>query len=270
MRFPAKFFAVLRIAWMERLAYRTNFILEVASGIFSAVVLVLLWMAIYRFAPGPRIGGYSLPEMVTYLLGAGLAGSFILTTATNHESSESIRDGRLSLLLIQPLSPYWMWFARDLAGKAFYLAIGLLGYAAIAASFNGFLIPPASGLHLALFAAALGLAAVLQFLLFQAASLLAFWMENTFGLRFTLRVVLEVAGGALIPLALFPPAVQATFLALPFHYLFDLPMRIYLGKATPGAALAAFTAEMAWIAGLALANRLIWTAGLARYSSMGD
>ncbi len=270
MRFLAKFAAVVRIAWMERLAYRTNFFLEVSSGILSAVVVVLLWMAVYRSSPGTRIGGYSLPEMVTYLLGAGLAGSFILTTAANHETSESIRDGRLSLLLVQPLSPYWVWCARDLAGKAFYLAIGLAGYAAIAACFRGYLVPPASGLHAALFAASLGLASVLQFILFQGASLLAFWMENTFGVRFTLRVVLEVAGGALIPISLFPGAVQAVFLALPFHCLFDLPLRIYLGKTTPAAALGSFSVEAAWIAGLALANRLLWKAGMARYASMGD
>ena len=47
-------------------------------------------------------------------------------------------------------------------------------------------------------------------------------------------------------------------------------MRIYLGKATPGAALASFSVEAAWIAGLALANRFLWKAGLARFASMGD
>jgi len=38
--------------------------------------------------------------MVTYLLGAGLINSFILTTAENPETSQSIQDGTLSRLLI--------------------------------------------------------------------------------------------------------------------------------------------------------------------------
>ena len=270
MRSVAKAAAVFRIAWMERLAFRVNFVLEVASGILSAVIVVLVWMAVYRAAPRPLIGGYSLPEMVTYILGAGLVGSFILSTATNHETSASIQDGRLSLLLVQPLSPYWVWCARDLAGKAFYLATGLAGYAVVAVFFRDLLVPPASALHLLLFTASLALATILQFLLFQGASLLAFWMENTFGVRFTLRVVLEVAGGALIPVTLFPPALQAIFLALPFPSMIYLPMRIYLGKAVPGEVLADFAVEVAWIAGFAALNRALWKRGMLRYASMGD
>ena len=53
-------------------------------------------MAIYRYSGRDVIGGYSLAEMVTYLLGAGLINSFILTTAENPETSQSIQDGTLS------------------------------------------------------------------------------------------------------------------------------------------------------------------------------
>jgi ABC-type uncharacterized transport system permease subunit len=45
-----KYFFVLKLVWMERLAYRVNFFMEVLSGILSSLIVVFLWMAIYRSA----------------------------------------------------------------------------------------------------------------------------------------------------------------------------------------------------------------------------
>jgi len=102
------------------MVYRVNFFLEILSGILSSLIVVFLWMAIYRYSGRDVIGGYSLAEMVTHLLGAGLINSFILTTAENPETSQSIQDGTLSRLLIQPINPYGIWLVRDLGSKAFY------------------------------------------------------------------------------------------------------------------------------------------------------
>lgn len=123
-----KFWSVFRLVWIEQLVYRVNFCLEVLSGILSSLIVVFLWMAIYQHAGQEVIGGYSVGEMVTYLLGAGLINSLILTTAENPETSQSIQDGALSMLLIQPISPYEIWFFRDLGSKAFYFLLGLSGY----------------------------------------------------------------------------------------------------------------------------------------------
>jgi len=110
------------------MVYRLNFFMDVLSGILSSLIVVFLWIAIYKSAGRGVIGGYSIEEMVPYILGGGLINSFILTTAENSETSQSIQDGNLSFLLIKPLSPYGVWMARDLGSKAFLLSLGLVGY----------------------------------------------------------------------------------------------------------------------------------------------
>jgi ABC-type uncharacterized transport system permease subunit len=45
-----KFWFVFKLTWMERLAYRVNFFMEVASGILSSLIVIFLGMAIYRSA----------------------------------------------------------------------------------------------------------------------------------------------------------------------------------------------------------------------------
>ncbi len=270
MNHLVKFFYILRLVFIERLIYRVNFALEIVSGLLSSLIIVLLWIAIFRSSDQQVIGGYSLTEMVTYLLGGGLINSLILTTAENPETSQGIQDGSLSFLLIQPLSPYWLWFFRDLGSKLFYFLLGLLGYLAVIFLFRNYVVWFPSGEHLLFFLLSLLLASFLQFFLFESLSLLSFWVENTYGIRFTMRVILEVVGGAIIPLSFFPLALQKIFLWLPFPYMVYLPMRIYLGKISLEEVQLEIFREIFWIIALALVNMLLWKKGVRHYVAMGD
>jgi len=261
---------VFKLVWIERMVYRVNFLLEILSGILSSLIIVFLWMAIYRSAAKGVIGGYTLGEMVTYLLGAGLINSFILTTAENPETSQSIQDGTLSTLLIKPMSPYGIWFVRDMGSKMFLFLLGLAGYLVILFFFREYLVLSASPGQLLLFLLSLALAALLQFFLFEALSLLAFWVENTYGIRFTMRVIMEVVGGAIIPLSFFPQILQKIFFCLPFPFLIYLPMRICLGRIPLGEVPVEFMKELGWILGLGVLNLIIWKRGIRQYVSMGD
>lgn len=265
-----KYLYIFKLTWMERMVYRVNFFMEVLSGILSSLIVIFLWMAVYRYARQEVIGGYSLPEMVTYLLGAGLINSFILTTAENPETSQNIQDGSLSGYLIKPLSPYGIWFARDFGTKSFFFLLGLTGYLIVGIFFIEFLIPFSNGTYLLLFLISLVLAALLQFLFFEALSLLSFWIENTYGLRFTMRVIMEVVGGAIIPLSFFPEILQKIFYFLPFSFLIYFPMKLYLGKIPLDQIASLFIQEGLWIMGLALLNFVIWKKGIRQYVSMGD
>ena len=265
-----KLWQVFKLAWIERMTYRVNFMLEILGGIVSALIIVFLWLAVYKSSGRPLIGGYSIQEMITYLLGGGLINAFILTTAENPETSQSIQEGTLSHLLIKPMNPYGIWFVRDMGAKAFLLSIGLVGYAAVFFFFRNHLVFPPDAASCGLFIVSLGLAAVLQFLIFEALSLMAFWVENTYGIRFLMRVIMEVVGGAIIPLSFFPLIFQKIFLLFPFHYLIYLPMRIYLTKIDRSQILFELLKECGWIFALALVNAVIWKKGVRQYVAMGD
>jgi ABC-2 type transport system permease protein len=196
-----KLWIVFKLVWIDRMAYRVNFCLEILSGIVSSLIVVFLWLAIYKSSGRNVIGGYSLTEMVTYILGGGLINTFILTTSENPETSQTIQDGSLSGMLIKPISPYWIWLVRDFGSKSFLFSLGLLGYVLVFLFFRQYLVFSMSLCIFLLFLISMGLAALLQFLLFEALSLLAFWIENTYGIRFTMRVIMEVVGGAIIPLS---------------------------------------------------------------------
>jgi ABC-2 type transport system permease protein len=265
-----KFWHVVRLVFLERMAYRVNLFLEVFGGILGSVIVVVLWRAIFQGSGTDRVGGYSLTEMVTYLLGAGLINSFILTTAEHSEASEAIQGGDLSGILIRPMDPHLFWFARDLGNKGFYLLLGLAGYLAVLVFFRHLLVPPPGAGHLLLSLVSVGVAAVVQFFVFQVLGFLSFWMENSYGIRFTARVVMEVVAGAIIPLSFFPRVLHDLFLLLPFPLMIYLPMRIYLGKIPLEQVPVELGKGTVWIFFLVLLYRRLWVKGMRQYVSMGD
>lgn len=269
MNLLSKLWFIFKLVWIERMVYRINFFLEIISVILSSLIIVFVWLAIYKSSGKGVLGGYKIQEMVTYILGGGLINSFILTTAENPETSQSIQEGTLSAMLIKPLCPYWIWFARDVGSKTFLLLLGIIGYLGVLFIFRDYIFLPDIK-TLTLFVLSLMLAALLQFLIFEFLSLLSFWIENTYGIRFTMRVIMEVAGGAIIPLSFFPQILQKLFLILPFQFLIYLPMRIYLGKIPIDQLLYEFLKEAAWIAGLAITNLVVWEKGVRQYVAMGD
>jgi ABC-2 type transport system permease protein len=114
------------------------------------------------------------------------------------------------------------------------------------------------------------LAALLQFFLFEGLSLLSFWVENTYGIRFTMRVIMEVVGGAIIPLSFFPQILEKTFMLLPFPFLIYVPMKIYLGKIPLEQVGLELFKEGGWIVVLAMLNLILWKRGIRQYVAMGD
>jgi ABC-2 type transport system permease protein len=106
--------------------------------------------------------------------------------------------------------------------------------------------------------------------MFQGFSLLSFWIENTYGIRFTIRVIMEVLAGAIIPLSFFPGVLQKIFLLLPFQFLIYLPMKIYLGKISLSQIPFEILREGGWIVGFGILNLFIWKRGIRQYVAQGD
>jgi ABC-type uncharacterized transport system permease subunit len=105
--------------------------------------------------------------------------------ACNTEASQSIRNGSMSSILSIPISPYAVWFVRDLGNKAFLLFLGLTGYLVVFVFFKDYLVSPASPKHFFFVLLSIVMSSLLQFFLFEALGLLVFWVENTAGMRFT-------------------------------------------------------------------------------------
>lgn len=77
----SKCLAGLKLVLVERLVYRLNFFLQIASGVLNSLIIVFLWMAVYRGNTVSSPGGSTPPEMIIFLLGGGTLPGLLVRAA---------------------------------------------------------------------------------------------------------------------------------------------------------------------------------------------
>lgn len=110
-------------------------------------------------------------------------------------------------------------------------------------------------------------ALALRFLIQFTLAMLAFWTERASALEGIFSLVYVFCSGVIAPLSLFPDAVRDVLEVLPFALLLHFPTAVLLGLDVDVAR--SFALLLAWGALFFVANRLLWRAGLRRFTSMG-
>jgi ABC-2 type transport system permease protein len=81
--------------------------------------------------------------------------------------------------------------------------------------------------------------------------------------------VTDLLGGGIIPLILFPLALQKVIFLLPFAAMFSTPLLIYVGQIPPAGYPTAFGSQVGWLLVLAGIATVIWRAGARRVVVQG-
>lgn len=264
-----KYLAIAKLSWQEYFAYNLHFFFEVTGNIFLMLAIIVLWFAIYDGDADRNIGGYTLAMMVTYLLFASLINSFLWQTGQGDEINDCINRGFLSNYLVKPINVPVFWLFKDFARKFLTLIFGIFELALVFYFFKDYLVGPASLNHFVLFFIAIILSGFFHYFIFYIFSIIAFWIDETWGERFLIRVILDLAAGAIIPLSLFPPFWQTIFNVLPFKYLVFFPLQIYLGKISFYEMSWEFLIATVWLLVIIAISMLIWRAGVKKYSAYG-
>jgi ABC-2 type transport system permease protein len=260
----AKYVYVARTAVRSNLAYFG----EVAARvIFLGVLLYIflqLWSLTYAETGEERLGGLTLAQMLWYL---AVTESITLSApAVAPEIDNDVRTGTIAVHLLRPLSYplYRLW--TTLGERAVRFAINAVVGCLIALAFVGPIPLGAPGL--AMFALAIPLAFVLDFMAYLVIGLCAFWLENTAGLVLIYSRVTMILGGVLLPINLFPDGVQQVLMYLPFANVVYGPARTLV---EPNAAfLAALLARQAALIGLfALLAAAVYAAAVRRIHAHG-
>lgn len=220
----------IKYIWIGITAVRTNlaYLGEAATRvIFLGVILYIflqLWRVTYAETKADQLAGLSLRQMLWYL---AMTEAIVLSTPRiAPEVDQDVRTGSLAVQLIRPLSYplYRLWAA--LGERTVRFLLNALVGSLIACLFVGPISFTPSGV--AIFALALPLAFVLDFLGNFLIGLGAFWLEDTSGLTIIYSRLTMILGGMLIPIGLFPDALQPLLRALPFASIIGGPARLFV------------------------------------------
>ncbi len=96
--------------------------------------------------------------------------------------------------------------------------------------------------------------------------LIAFWSDNALGYDTVIYQLYIMLGGVVIPVELFPQAVQNVLAWTPFPYVLDFPVRVMIGRISGIDVLAGFGIQLFWVVALGALFAWGWGKALKRYS----
>lgn len=262
-----KYWALFKIFSSELFQYRANFLFEVIANALLVLTIIGIWYAV--FDSEETIGEYTRETMIQYLIITAALQSFLVRRHQGDDVNDEINGGNLSFHLVRPMNVQLFWLIRELARGAIFLILSLAQILLLIFFFREYLHISVSLVSFVLFSVSIILGFALNYYVYHIFSLLAFWMEQTWGPRFVLRMLAEVASGVVVPLSLFPDVLQHIFRALPFQYVIYVPVQIFLGKWSAPQSMQELAGGFVWLALLMGLCHIIWKKGIYLYQAEG-
>lgn len=246
-----------RIGFVNILAFRLRYYTGVVTYLINVTVYYFIWKALYANDPD-FARGFSFGEMVTYVA-VGWVIRSVYFNNIDHNMAADVLEGKIAMSLLRPVSIQTNYIGRALGEAAFRLFL-LTTPAALVIVFLFPVQGPASGMHFAAFLASLVasilLTAAMNFLIGSC----AVRMTSILGLLRAKFYVQELLSGLLVPMTMFPPAMQTVMNYLPFEHIAYTPLRIYLGKIDGVDIGRVLGIQFFWVAVLFVAGHWFWNA----------
>jgi len=264
-----KYYTVALLAWQDSLVYRFNALVWVLYAVLPAITLMLVWLAAYSSDAAKTIGGYDLPQMMTYYL-LVTALSVAITPHPEWEMAQQIRDGKITGFITRPIGYYGYRLVQETSYQIVKTIMFLPTLLLMIWLFRAYLeLPPFNAANFSLFLLSTLLAYALLTQIKFLVGISAFWIAEAAGFLEIWNTLMAVFGGRLIPLTLMPYWLQALSYAMPFELLYSFPMQILMGQATPEILVWGFGRQLVWLVVLSVMVRVVWRRGLVAYEAYG-
>jgi ABC-2 type transport system permease protein len=269
VRSVRKYLNIFQTSLIERMTYRGDFFLGTVLRFLPMVTTILLWEAIYAGAEQKNLAGFSLNEMIAYLLLVHISRMFSSMPGLAGGIARDIRDGSLKKYLLQPIDMIAYLLSYRAAHKVAYIATAFLPYGLLFFLCRGFFDHFPDALTLAAYVASLLLAFLVGFFFETCIGTIGFWFLEVASMLYVVNTLNFFVSGHMFPLDLLPPFWAGAFRLLPFQYMAYFPAAVFLGKITGISLVYGLLGELIWALIFLWLSRLLYRGGLRRYSAYG-
>jgi ABC-2 type transport system permease protein len=256
--------AFAKVGFSAYLAYPAG----VAMVFLSYPIIILMyrfvWNAVY--AQQDSAGGFTKETMLTYVTVSWLLNTYYMTP-TGRNLGAAVREGQVAVDLIKPLNLMGIYLGQSIGRTAFRLVFATVPLL-IVFSLTLDLVRPQPLLLLPFFAGLL-LGYMINFSLDYMIGLTSFYFGYNQGVRMGIRMVMNLAGGMVIPISYLPEPVARVLKWLPTQFMFYQPVQIFLGRYSHGEAWLKIGEALLWVAALVLLAQWMQSGGMRRLTVSG-
>jgi ABC-2 type transport system permease protein len=263
-RIVRSFPALFRVGIMEAFAYRAEFVVWMLTTTMP-LVMMALWTAVA--ADGP-FAGFSQADFVAYYLAA-----LIVRTLTScwlvWEINQQVRMGYLSMMLLRPIHPLYIYAAEHLAAVPLRAAVALpVAFILLVTSAGGHIVT--DPLLIVALPFALAGAWLITFFTMTIIGSMAMIIDRTQTIWEVWFGLFALLSGYIVPLKLLPAWLGEIPRWLPFRYMLGFPVELLTGMLTRGRAFMELGIQWGFVLVLGVAGIKMWSAGVRRFEAFGN
>src|SRR5262245_18157200 len=264
-----KYLTIFRVSLIERLTYRSDFLLTSALRLLPMVTTILLWSAVYQGSSKTKLGGFSLEEMIAYLLLVHISRMFSSMPGLAGGIALDIREGTLKKYLLQPLDMLGYLIVYRVAHKIAYIATSFIPYAILFALCGNYFEHIPDVTTFAAYILSLFLAFAVGFYFEACIGMVGFWLLEVTSLLYIVNTLNYFISGHMFPIDLLPEPAPTILKLLTFQYMAYFPATVFLGKVEGAALWQGLLTEASWAVALLVLSRTLFRIALRRYSAYG-
>jgi len=236
------YFYVYKTQILKGLAYKFDVYGNILMQTIIMVATAYFWRALFKNADS--VQGVTVDTMLTYTVVSSMI-SVVLTTNVEHRITLSVRKGTIAIDMMRPVNIFKVFFAENLGGVTALLFQNLLPIFLIGSVLIK-LPTPGSVTGSILFICSLTLAFFVNWYLAVLFGMLAFSVIEMDALIQVKKHLIRLLSGSIIPIWFFPDWFQGALEVLPFVYLYQMPLDIYIGKYTKESLVRGLLIQLAW------------------------
>lgn len=243
----------------EVATYRVNWLFFILGNTMACLVTYFIWKAVYSSGEQAQINGFTMQQMVVYLVMMFLTSTMI-GSSVNYVIGEEVRDGAIAMRMLKPISYNATFLFQEIGNKLlteFILIFPLVLSAEILryAFYGSVQFKP---LVFIIYLMSGTLAYLINFLFNICFGFVAFITKNLWGVNLVKECILGFLSGAVIPLSFMPKSVEKVFLFLPFSSLNYTPVMIYMEKYRGAELLYYVGLQIFWVIAFWGLSKLMW------------
>lgn len=247
--------------------YRFRVLIWMAMSAIWVFVYPVIWIAVY----GDRneLFGFARADLLTYFVGI-LVMEYLAQSYVDEDLHEEIREGKISALLLKPVSFVRYFFFVHIG----YKIVPLLVYAVlISGAVFIFRVPfsaPAHWYTVPLFAASVVIGHLIAYNLKMILACAAFWIEEAEPLRVLYWIVCNLFMGWMGPLVFFPLWFQQLSTHLPWQYTAYFPIMVFLENVTKNQITYGIAVSVVWLVIAVILRSITVRHAIRRYNAVGS
>lgn len=254
-----------RIRIINNFAYSFELLIRLVSNFLTLMITIFIWKAAYMHRS--TLAGVDQQQMITYSIISILLVSFY-QVRVDSTINMRIREGQIAIDFIRPVNLLISWFFDDLGTSVDAILLNLLPLLVFSILIIKVPLPHDLAAFL-LFLVSIVLSYLLIWLITALTAMVAFWYTELGSITVIRFQLIRVLSGSFVPIWFFPAWVQKISAFLPFIYLYQNPLGIYIGKINPRQAFISMVIQLVWIVLFGLVLVYTWKKACRRVIVQG-